>query len=438
MKIQLLILTLCSLPLLNAGITSLSISKDSRFYFPISKFGYDTYGAFKLNLTGVVIDGKTDKKIGFLLIRSDTTSQKFVDEEPTALNLEICLFDKIQKLSDEDKIEVQFNITNVKDQKTFSHYDKIKKRGFYTLYFANCNKAKVDFELALSQYNIYADGDNYLSVGDSPLPSIYFFTFVMYVIACFVWIYDLRSTLGKKVRAIHYIMFGLLVVKTLTVLSESVRYHFLKLYGNAVFWSVLYYIFAFLKGVMLFVVILLVGTGYSFIKPFLSDRDKKIFMLIIPLQIVANIALVVIEETSIGSKSWGNWYALFNMVDIICLGAILFPIIWSIRHLREKSDGKALRNLAKLAQFRSFYIIVVSYIYTTRLVALLLKEILPFDVIYINVFFVEIVTFLFFVSTGYKFRPLQDNPYLKVDEDDESTPTNSNIELETRTSSQSL
>jgi len=228
-------------------------------------------------------------------------------------------------------------------------------------------------------------------------------------------------------------MFGLLIVKMLTVLFESVRYHFLKLYGNAVFWSVLYYIFAFLKGVMLFVVILLVGTGYSFIKPFLSDRDKKIFMLIIPLQIIANIALVVIEETSIGSKSWGNWYALFNMVDIICLGAILFPIIWSIRHLREKTDGKAAINLSKLAQFRSFYIIVVSYIYTTRLVALLLKEILPFDVIYINVFFVEIVTFLFFVSTGYKFRPLQDNPYLKVDEDDEPTPTNSNIELETRT-----
>jgi len=145
-----------------------------------------------------VIDGKTDKKIGFLLIRSDTTSQKYVDEEPTALNFEVCLFDKIQKLSEDDKIELQFNIKTVKEQGTYSHDDKIKKRGFYTLYFVNCNKAKVDFELALSQYNIYADGDNYLSVGDSPLPSIYFFTFVMYVIACLVWMYDLRSTLGKK------------------------------------------------------------------------------------------------------------------------------------------------------------------------------------------------------------------------------------------------
>jgi len=187
----------------------------------------------------------------------------------------VYLIKKIQKLSEDDKIELQFNIKTVKDQGIYSHDDKIKKRGFYTLYFVNCNKAKVDFELALSQYNIYADGDNYLSVGDSPLPSIYFFTFVMYFIACIVWMYDLRSTLGKKVRSIHYIMFGLLIVKMLTVLFESVRYHFLKLYGNAVFWSVLYYIFAFLKGVMLFVVILLVGTGYSFIKPFLSDRDKK-------------------------------------------------------------------------------------------------------------------------------------------------------------------
>jgi len=226
-------------------------------------------------------------------------------------------------------------------------------------------------------------------------------------------------------------MLVFLVVKMLTVLFESVRYHFLKLYGNATFWSILYYIFAFMKGIMLFVVILLVGTGYSFIKPYLSDRDKKIFMLIIPLQIISNIALVVIEEMSIGSKSWGNWYALFNMVDIICLGAILFPIIWSIRQLKENQriDGKTTRNLEKLAQFKSFYIIVVAYIYTTRLVALVLKEILPFDTIYINVFFVEIVTFIFFVTTGYKFRPLKDNPYLKVDEDE--TPTNS--ELETKT-----
>ena len=57
-------------------------------------------------------------------------------------------------------------------------------------------------------------------------------------------------------------------------------------------------------------------------------------------------------------------------VDIICCCAILFPIVWSIKHLREASqtDGKAARSLHKLTLFRQFYVMVVSYIYFTRIV----------------------------------------------------------------------
>ncbi len=62
-------------------------------------------------------------------------------------------------------------------------------------------------------------------------------------------------------------------------------------------------------------------------------------------------------------------------VDIICCCAILFPIVWSIKHLREAShtDGKAARNLEKLTLFRQFYVMVVVYIYFTRIVVYLLK-----------------------------------------------------------------
>ena len=40
-----------------------------------------------------------------------------------------------------------------------------------------------------------------------------------------------------------------------------------------------------LKGALLFTTIVLIGTGYFFIKHVLSDRDKKIFMIVIPLQV---------------------------------------------------------------------------------------------------------------------------------------------------------
>ncbi len=49
--------------------------------------------------------------------------------------------------------------------------------------------------------------------------------------------------------------------------------------------KVVFWIHHRLKGALLFTVIVLIGTGYFFIKHVLSDRDKKIFMIVIPLQV---------------------------------------------------------------------------------------------------------------------------------------------------------
>lgn len=40
-----------------------------------------------------------------------------------------------------------------------------------------------------------------------------------------------------------------------------------------------------LKGAVLFITIVLIGTGWTFIKHILNDNDKKIFMIVIPLQV---------------------------------------------------------------------------------------------------------------------------------------------------------
>ena len=72
-----------------------------------------------------------------------------------------------------------------------------------------------------------------------------------------------------------------------------------------------------LKGGLLFTTIVLIGTGYFFVKHVLSDRDKKIFIIVIPLQVsaesyycccAASEAAVPISHTG---KSWFAWLYSF-------------------------------------------------------------------------------------------------------------------------------
>lgn len=92
-------------------------------------------------------------------------------------------------------------------------------------------------------------------------------------------------TSPPQVHHIHHMMTVLLVFKTLSMLFESIRYHYLRLTGAAEAWSIVYYLFAFLKGITLFVVVLLIGTGWSLIKPFLNNRDKQIIVVVLSLQV---------------------------------------------------------------------------------------------------------------------------------------------------------
>jgi len=300
--------------------------------------------------------------------------------------------------------------------------------GFYNTYFVKCIPDSVSFELKLVQYNFDPDGSkNYLSAGYTQLPTVYGLFTIAYAVALVTWVFGyLRVTSAMGVNRVHHLMTILIIFKFLSLLFDTIRYHYVKKNGSATGWSILYYIFAGLKGMMLFILIALIGTGWTFIKPFLSDKDKKIFLVVIPLQVLDNIAMIIIEETAPGSQGWFTWKDIFRLVDIICCGAILIPIIWSIKHLREASqiDGKAARNVKKLTLFRQFYLMVVSYIYFTRIIVYLVEATLPFRMIWLGDLFTELATITFFLVTGYKFRPNVDNPYFSLDgADNEDIPS---------------
>jgi G protein-coupled receptor 107 len=61
-----------------------------------------------------------------------------------------------------------------------------------------------------------------------------------------------------------------------------------------------------------------------------------------------------------------------------------------------------------------FYLMVVAYIYFTRIVVFLVKATLPYELLWLQQLFDESATLLFYFLTGFKFRPADANPYLAV------------------------
>jgi len=243
---------------------------------------------------------------------------------------------------------------------------------------------------------------------------------LIYVVLAGVWIYVVVKN-RLTAYQIHVFMAALVCLKALNLLCEAEDKSFIKRTGTAHGWDVLFYIFSFLKGIMLFTLIVLIGTGWSFLKPYLQGKEKKVLIVVIPLQVLANIATVVIDETGPDAKDWLAWKQMFLLVDVICCCAVLFPIVWSIKNLRQAAhtDGKAAVNLMKLTLFRQYYIVVVCYIYFTRVVVYALITITAYQYAWTSVLAGELATLAFYVFTGYRFRPIGHNPYFVIDDDEE-------------------
>lgn len=309
-----------------------------------------------------------------------------------------------------------FNFTIFIDEKT--------EEGLYNLYFHSCPSYKtaeylLSFNVDIEESNA---NDNYLSAGEMPLPALYFMMSFLFFLTAIFWVSLLRNS-KHPVFKIHYLMGVLVFLKALSLLFHAINYHFIQILGeHLATWAVLFYITHLVKGAVLFVTIILIGTGWTFIKHILADKDKKLFMIVIPLQVLANVAEIIIAESEEGDKEHSTWRDIFILVDLFCCGCILFPVVWSIKHLQEASatDGKAAINLKKLKLFRQFYIMIVCYIYFTRIIVYLLKITVAFQYAWLDEMFREMATFVFFVLTGYKFRPVPQHPYFSMgDESDD-------------------
>lgn len=295
------------------------------------------------------------------------------------------------------------------------------KPGFLSLFFYNCNdNTRFTFDIEVRQFNLHGKQPIYLDVGRQHLPLAYVSFGGTFAVALILWV-GLLVRHRAHAHKIHYLMALLLVLKAASLLLEALHLQVIALHGHgALYADVPYYTTLTLKGALLFLVILLVGTGWSFIKPYLTDNEKKIVLVVIPLMLVDSIAVVIEDTLNEGNAAWATWRDVRRILDVIACCAVLLPVVWSIRNLREATaaDGKAARSLVRLRQFRTFYALLVAYIYYTRIVVPLIKSALHWRETWVAPVIEELGTMIFYLATGAQFRPQEENPYGSLQQED--------------------
>lgn len=401
-----------------AEIRLTEIRHDDRPIIPFDEFGFTHTGRLELNVSNIALSNQNPdldmSKVGFFLCTRDAWMQVLLQIEDGYINCAL----------NSDFVKLVFEFKQLKgNSSSFNTVYQENNADQYTLVFANClNHVKVSMDVRSEMYNL--DGKenrrDYLSAGKTILPRVYFIFALVYFTLAGIWIYVLYLK-RLTVFRIHLFMLAVIILKAVNLLCEAEDKSYIKRTGSTHGWDVLFYIFSFLKGVMLFTLIVLIGTGWSFLKPYLQDKEKNVLMIVIPLQVVANVAQIVIDETGPFGHDWMVWKQVFLLVDVVCCCAVLFPIVWSIKNLREaaKTDGKTAVNLMKLTLFRQYYIVVICYIYFTRVVVYALVTITSYQYLWTSVVAGEMATLAFYVFTGYKFKPEPHNPYFVIDDEEE-------------------
>ena len=112
--------------------------------------------------------------------------------------------------------------------------------------------------------------------------------------------------------------------------------------------------------ILYLVTLTLIGSGWAFIKYVLAERERFVFLIVVPLQVKSskklfkntfrdidirwtlqkvfvNVAYIIFTEKDEGDKDYTTWSHFMILLDLLCYAIILWPVYWSIRHLERVS-----------------------------------------------------------------------------------------------------
>ncbi|KAK9072757.1 hypothetical protein SSX86_009192 [Deinandra increscens subsp. villosa] len=386
-----------------AAINSFKIRSDNRPLIIFEKFGFTATGFLSIVISNVSVTSTGSpydpSRIGFFLVWDLTPNQLRLELQQTPGGL--CVENSILMFD-----SPLFTFREITD--TYSSLHKsyhVTYPDQYSFFILNCDpESFVTMDVRIEAYNIH-DGTtkDYLSVGLAQLPSLYFIISLIYINFLAIWIRVCFKN-QQSVHRIHLLMGVLLTMQAVSMFCDGKDRHDVKVTGTPQGWDVMFYVFRFIKNLLFFTVIVLIGSGWSYLKQLLQKKEKMFLMIMIPIQVSGNVASIVIDETGPFNKYRVAWNQAYMWSDVVCRCAVLFPIVWSIRSLKVASmtDERAGRNLGL---FRRFYRLYVCYVLFTRIYVIALSTTVGYGYQWVSSAGEETGTFVFYLVMFYMFSP---------------------------------
>ncbi|KAE9445309.1 hypothetical protein C3L33_22793, partial [Rhododendron williamsianum] len=258
---------------------------------------------------------------------------------------------------------------------------------------------------------------------------MYFVFSVLYLPFLALWLYVCYNN-SSFVRKIHILMVILVVMKSLNLLFVAEDKHYIKVTGTPHGWDLWFYLFHFLRALLLVTVIMLIGTGWTILKPTLHAEDKETLAVGVTIQVFASIAHVYIDEIGPSNSNYLYLTLALFVVDFIGFTIVFVPIFSMMKTLKEatKTDGTAARDLGKMRLLSYFNRCVLAFwqvkwfawIYVTGFSSDTDEDC---GLEWLIVIIEEIVALGFYIGMFYLFRPREKNEYFVVQDEETALAT---------------
>ncbi|XP_058215775.1 protein CANDIDATE G-PROTEIN COUPLED RECEPTOR 7-like [Rhododendron vialii] len=292
------------------------------------------------------------------------------------------------------------------------------------IYFSNCEpNTSVSMHVHVETYNIDRNGKDYLEVGRTQLPIIYFIFSILYLLFLALWVYVCYKN-RSFVSKIHILMAILVVMKSLNLFFDAEDKRYIKVSGTPHGWDLWFYLFRCLRALLLLTVIMLIGSGWTILKPTLHANEKRILAFGVTIQVFASVAHVYTDETGPSNSNYLFLTLLLLLVDVMGFMIVFVPIDSSMLTLKEgaRTDRTAAQDLGMMRLLGYFNICLFTFLQLKWVAWISVSWLIIPDgdcgIEWLIVTIEETIVLGFYIAMFYLFRPREQNEYFVVQDEE--------------------